>query len=143
MKIGLNKRVNYVDLVDKKFGNPGKIKIIKVFLVEDDEDLRLLYERILASFGFKVVEFAANGKEAVEKYKSLSLKPDVTIMDYQMPLKNGIEAGKEIIKHNPKAKILILSADRNIKEKVLSNNMNFLDKAFNIKELLNKLQELL
>ncbi len=143
MVLDVNNRDEYVDIAELKFGNPGKIKIYKIFLVEDDGDLILLYNRILSSFGYKVIATAENGKEAVEKYKEFVEKPDIIIMDYKMPIKNGIEAGKEILALENTAKILMLSAIPDIKKIAISNNMYFLEKSFTIKELLKKLQEII
>jgi DNA-binding NarL/FixJ family response regulator len=57
--------------------------------------------------GWRVAGEAANGKEAVKKV--LETKPDVTILDIQMPLLNGLEAAREIIKSGSKTRILILT----------------------------------
>jgi len=54
-----------------------------------------------------VVAEASNGQQAVELFRDLS--PDVTLMDLQMPLMNGIDATFEITRAAPNAKILILS----------------------------------
>ena len=45
----------------------------------------------------EVIGTARNGKDAVEKVKTL--KPDVVTMDIEMPLMNGLEALKEIMEH--------------------------------------------
>ena len=46
---------------------------------------------MLTTFGFKVVDKASNGKEAIEKFVSFSNKPDLILMDHRMPVKNGID----------------------------------------------------
>lgn len=51
---------------------------------------------------------APNGEEAVNKY--FDYHPVIVIMDLNMPNKNGIEATTEIMKRDPKAKIIILTA---------------------------------
>lgn len=56
---------------------------------------------------FEIVDEAHDGKEAVNK--ALVLKPDVIIMDISMPLLNGIEASKEILKTLKEVKIIALS----------------------------------
>ena len=142
MKCKSHKQNTSIDIANRKFSNPGEIKIYTILLVEDDDDLRLLYKRILTSFGFKVIATAKNGNEAVKIYKELSDTIDLIIMDYKMPKKNGIQAGKEILDYDNKAEILIISGDSDIKKTVLSNDMEFLDKSFTIKELLKKLNEI-
>ncbi len=75
-------------------------------------------------------------------YKGFSIKPDITLMDYRMPIKNGIEATEEILKVNNEAKILFVSADMSIKEEALSiGAFGFIDKPFDFKTLINTIKE--
>lgn len=53
-----------------------------IFIVEDNNDLRYIYEKSLILYGFNVIGSAKNGKEAVAMFKKFAPKPDVTIMDY-------------------------------------------------------------
>ena len=55
--------------------------MISIFIVDDDEDIRVLYSRYLIMNGFKVKPFANNGKEAIEMFKMFEPKPDVILMD--------------------------------------------------------------
>src|SRR5258707_13505543 len=50
---------------------------------------------------------AVNGKDAVSKYRDLL--PDVTIMDFEMPEMNGLDAARAIFIDYPNAAILMLS----------------------------------
>lgn len=81
----------------------GKDK--RVLLVDDDELLRGILASMLS--GYTVIE-AGNGKEAVQLFKMY--KPDVVLMDIMMPVMNGVEATKEILKIDPNAKILAITA---------------------------------
>jgi DNA-binding NarL/FixJ family response regulator len=54
-----------------------------------------------------VVDEARDGREAVRK--ALELQPDVAILDIGMPLLNGIEATRQIVRRAPNIKVLILS----------------------------------
>ena len=54
-----------------------------------------------------VIAEAANGREAVEMFRQY--RPDVTLMDLQMPLMNGIEATIEIKRIAPAARVLVLT----------------------------------
>src|SRR5690348_7690757 len=80
----------------------------RVLVVDDAIFMRNMIKDIFASGGFEVVGEAANGLEAVEKYKDL--KPDLTTMDIVMPFKSGIEATREIVRGDPKAVIVMCSA---------------------------------
>ena len=44
----------------------------------------------------------------------MNLKPDLIILDYHMPIKNGLDAAKEILEINPKQKIIFISADESM-----------------------------
>jgi len=52
---------------------------------------------------------ACDGKKAVELYKKY--RPDLVILDLEMPVKNGYEAAKEIKLFNPDAKIVMLTGN--------------------------------
>ncbi|MFX1312112.1 MAG: response regulator [Promethearchaeota archaeon] len=113
-------------------------------IAEDDRDLQRLYELTLEMFGFQVVGIANNGNEAIQMFKSFSEKPDIIILDYRMPIKNGLEALKEILELDCNSKIIFASADRTIEEKVyLYGAIAFLDKPFTHNKLINTLKECL
>lgn len=80
----------------------------KVLIVDDAAFMRMMIKDILSKNGFNVVGEAANGEEAVTKYKELD--PDIVTMDITMPEKDGIAALKDIKKVNPAAKVIMCSA---------------------------------
>ncbi len=73
---------------------------MSIFLVEDELSVLKLYKLVLEVHGFNVIGMAKNGAEAVEMYKTFNKKPDIIIMDHRMPIKNGIEASREILQIN-------------------------------------------
>ncbi len=81
---------------------------VRIVLADDHtvmrNGLRLLLER---QPHLKVVGEAADGRQAVAL--SESTNPDVVIMDVGMPNLNGIEAARQIVSHNPRTAIAILS----------------------------------
>jgi NarL family two-component system response regulator LiaR len=82
---------------------------IRVFLADDHAVVRKGVEALIATEeGMEVIGTAANGEEAVARVTRL--EPDVILLDLQMPRKNGIEAISEIIEHDPKARILVLTS---------------------------------
>ena len=77
-------------------------------------------------------------------YKSFQKKPDIILMDHRMPVKNGIEATKEILKINNTAKVIFISADRTIKEEALSLGVAyFKEKPFKVYTLIDDIKEVL
>ena len=82
---------------------------IRVMLVDDHEIMRDGLREVLERSGnFEVVGQAGDGDAAVKI--ALNIKPDVIIMDVMMPLKDGIEACREITEMLPETRVLILTA---------------------------------
>jgi two-component system, chemotaxis family, chemotaxis protein CheY len=81
---------------------------LKVLIVDDASFMRAMLKDILVSGGFDLAGEAADGVEAVQKYKEL--RPDVVTMDIVMPLRSGIDAVKEIIALHKDARIIMCSA---------------------------------
>src|SRR5690349_14684656 len=81
---------------------------INVLLVDDHNIVRQGLKALLTSEGdITVVAEAQTGREAVNLMAQLH--PDVVIMDLAMPLLNGWEATRQILKAMPTAKIVVLS----------------------------------
>src|SRR5256886_10154770 len=83
-------------------------KLIRVLSVDDHPLLRDgIAALVNAEPDMKLVAEASNGKEAVEKFRLH--RPDVTLMDIQMPSVNGIEAITQIQSEYPDARIIVLT----------------------------------
>lgn len=80
----------------------------RVMIVDDAAFMRMMIKDILVKNGYEVIGEAANGAEAVAKYKELA--PDLVTMDITMPEMDGVTALKEIKKIDPNAKIVMCSA---------------------------------
>ena len=79
-----------------------------VLLVDDHEMLREGLVAIIESKDqFEVIGQASDGREAVDLVEKLN--PDITVMDVWLPNLSGIDATSEIVKHDPDAKVIILS----------------------------------
>jgi two-component system chemotaxis response regulator CheY len=92
--------------------------------------------------GFDIIGEAKNGEEAVSLYSNFPKKPDIILMDHRMPIKNGIEATKQILNISNKSKIIFTSADNSIKQEALSiGAKSFLDKPFSITDLINEIKK--
>ncbi|WP_277613393.1 response regulator [Brevibacillus humidisoli] len=79
----------------------------RVLIVEDTAFMRKILIEMLEG-EHEVCGEAGNGREAIRLYKELS--PDIVTMDVTMPDIQGIDALREIIAHDPDAKILMCSA---------------------------------
>ncbi len=91
---------------------------IRVLVVDDHAIMRDGIRALLDIHDdIEIVGEASEGKEAVAKTQELT--PDVIIMDIVMPGMDGMEATRRMVKHKPKAKILILTQYDN-KEYILS-----------------------
>ena len=96
--------------------------------------------------GFEIIGVAINGEIALKMYQSFEEKPDIIIMDYRMPIKDGIEVMKEIFDLNIEASpnILFASADNSVKQKALKNGARgFIEKPFGINTLIDKIKKIL
>jgi len=73
---------------------------IKVLIVDDSQFFRRRIGDIVNNtVGLEVVDYAVDGQEGVDK--TLALRPDVVMMDIEMPVKNGIDATREIMNKCP------------------------------------------
>lgn len=80
----------------------------KILIVDDAAFMRMMLRNILAKNGYEVVAEAEDVISATELYKTL--KPDLVTMDITMPKVNGIEGVREILKIDPQAKVIMVSA---------------------------------
>ena len=80
---------------------------IKVLLADDHLIVRQGLRGILEREGFVVVGEAADGHRAIELAREF--RPDVAILDYSMPLLNGIDAAREIIKGDSGTRAVLLT----------------------------------
>lgn len=95
--------------------------------------------QILTSEGFNVLDTAANGQEALDKYKSHHPKLDLVTMDITMPVMNGIESLKAILEFDKEAKVVMVSAigkQEYVKKALLLGAKNYIVKPLNRKKVL-------
>jgi DNA-binding NarL/FixJ family response regulator len=85
------------------------MKKIRIILADDHvvvrQGIRVLLEQ---DPDITVVGEAENGRQAVQL--AAKLMPDVVVLDLAMPLLNGLEATRQIVQHDPKARVLVLSS---------------------------------
>lgn len=113
-----------------------------ILVVDDAEFIRTLLKDILSKNGHRVVGEAADGVEAILKYREL--KPDLVTMDIVMPKSTGIEAVKTITSEDHDARIIMISAlgqQKLVLESIRAGAKDFIVKPFNEKtivEIINK-----
>jgi DNA-binding NarL/FixJ family response regulator len=86
--------------------------MIRILMADDHDVVRSGLRHIVeAQPNWQVVAEAADGKEAVQK--ALETKPDVAVIDYSLPLINGVEATRQIRAAQPRTEVLIFTMHDN------------------------------
>ena len=89
------------------------MSMIRVLIADDHKMVREGLRRILEFDGeIQVIDEADNGEECIKKIRSS--KPDIVLLDINMPVMNGIEALQEIRKKKLKTKVIILTVHNEI-----------------------------
>jgi two-component system chemotaxis response regulator CheY len=115
----------------------------KVLVVDDAAFMRMMLSKILTDNGYTVVGEAANGAEAVEKYEELH--PDIVTMDITMPGVSGVEAVQRIVKKDPEAKVIMVSAmgqQSMVVEAIRAGAKDFIVKPFNAERIVDAFRKI-
>ena len=110
----------------------------RVMVVDDHPMWRDAVERDLQAAGFQVVGVAANGTEALARFPAC--RPQVVVLDLQIPGPNGVEVTTEVLRQDPGARVLILSASgehSDVLEAVKAGATGYLVKSASRAELLD------
>jgi len=104
-------------------GNLGSRRLRRVLAVDDHASVIEALRRIITpKHGLKLVGVASDGFEAVEKFRAL--KPDLIIMDENMPRRSGVSATREIREIDSSVRILFYSGDLAAAEAALAAGAN-------------------
>ena len=94
---------------------------MQVMIIEDEQDILLLYKDYLEKKGHTVIVTSTFADEALLDYKTYL--PDLVIIDYKLPGRfNGIEAAKQILMRHQSARILIVTAFQDVKKEIELDN---------------------
>jgi DNA-binding NtrC family response regulator len=105
-------------------------KQLSIMIIEDEQDILLLYKDYLLSKGHKVLATSTTANEIMSDYEKI--KPDISIIDYKLPSeKNGLDAAIQILNKYPSAAILIVTAYDTVKKEIARNSF-FDDKRIEI-----------
>jgi PAS domain S-box-containing protein len=116
-----------------------------ILLVDDEDYLRDLVERLLAKFGYSVLT-APDGETAVQIYREHGMRISLVILDLIMPGMGGISCLKQILRENPLAKVIIASGhsvDGSTKNELESKTKGFISKPFELNQMLSMVRKTL
>lgn len=105
------------------------VQDLRVLICDDSMFARKKLNMTIAGFGVKEIYEAADGEEAIAKYKEH--KPDVVFMDIVMPKVTGLDALKQIVEDDPDAKVIMASSvgtQGHLKEALKAGAADFLQK---------------
>lgn len=105
---------------------------LKMMIVDDSDAFRDIMKELLVRIGFDIVIEAKDCDEAVREFEKE--RPDVIFIDMILPDKSGVEVTKAILKINPRAIVIAMSAminKRLIKEALSAGAKDFLFKPTN------------
>ncbi len=111
---------------------------VRVMVVDDHPMWRDAVERDLQAAGFAVVAVAADGHQALARFPAA--RPQVVVLDLQIPGPNGVEVTRQVLQHDPGARVLILSASGeqdDVLEAVKAGATGYLVKSASVAELLD------
>lgn len=110
---------------------------IRILVADDTEETRSLVSRYLEfNDRFELAGTAENGAEVIEMIADL--KPDIVLMDINMPIMNGLEATDYISNHFPNVMVIIMSVQSEIdymKMAMVSGAKEYIVKPFTIDDL--------
>lgn len=116
----------------------------KILVVDDALFMRKLLGNTLMEIGYKNIEFAQDGFEAVKKAKEI--QPEVVTLDISMPGMDGIEAISKILEVSSKSKIVMVSAVKSVQviENAISKGaVEYIPKPFNRREVESSIKRIL
>jgi signal transduction histidine kinase/CheY-like chemotaxis protein len=129
--------------VDRPTDLPGGTET--VLLVEDEDTLRTLCERILGDLGYQVMP-ARNGAEAIAVAQKNGERIDLLLTDVVMPGMSGRELATQLVLHHPEMKVLFTSGytdDAIVHHGVLDEGVSFIGKPYTPSVLARKVREVL
>ncbi len=105
----------------------------KILVVDDEESIHLLYREELEEEGYEV-HSAMNGEEALKLFDDI--KPDLVILDINMPGMDGIEVLRQIKEKKPGVPVILSSAYPEYKQDLASwASDDYIVKSFNMDDL--------
>jgi len=116
----------------------------KILIADDSEAIRLVLKEILLIGEHEIIAEARDGAEAVELYQQHN--PQILLLDLNMPEKDGFTVINEVMKYDPNAKIILISAsdqEELIHECLERGVKSHIMKPFDFKTVLKSITEVL
>ena len=113
----------------------------KILIADDEKNMRWILEKNLKDEGFLIIE-AKDGEEAFNQF--LDSEPDMIILDYKMPVLDGMEVLKRINKINNKIPVIMITAHGSTEAAVEAMRLgavDYIQKPFDIEELKIKIKK--
>jgi len=129
--------MNFVRIAKKE----NLLKPITLLYIEDDQDIQEIYIDFLKTY-VQTLHLANDGEEGYEAY--LSFKPDIILLDINMPKLDGLSLAKKIREHDKKVKIIITTAygeQENLLQAIELYLVRYILKPINFNELKNALEK--
>lgn len=115
---------------------------IKIIIADDHTIVRQGIKALLEREGFKVVAEASNGQEAIRIAEQHH--PDIAVLDLGMPILNGIDASREILKISPNTRTILLTMykeDHYVVEGLRAGAKGFVMKTHAAEDLIKAIHE--
>ena len=125
----------------ERAGEPKTDGAIRLVLVDDHSMLRHGLRQTLMDHGFAVIGEASNGRTGAKLVGEL--RPDVVVMDLDMPQMNGIEATRAIVDADPAARVLMLTIstdDDDVLDALSAGACGYLLKTAPLEEIVRAIQ---
>ena len=97
--------------------SPGQASVA---IIEDNVEIVELYVMLVKSLDMQVSFVACDGDAGVKAFRAAARPPDIVLIDHRMPIKNGLEAMREILSLQPAARFVFVSADEGMKDEVIA-----------------------
>jgi DNA-binding NarL/FixJ family response regulator len=116
--------------------------MLRILIADDHDVVRCGLRRLIeAQAGWEVVAEAGDGKDAIGK--AAETNPDIAVLDYSMPLINGIEATRQIRANLPETEVLIFTIhddEKVIEELLRAGARGYISKAAAKQDLLDAIE---
>ena len=82
---------------------------MRILVIDDSKTMRSIHKNTLATLGFTQIEEAANGQEGLDK--AATFKPELILLDWNMPVMDGLTFAKQFRATNKKTPIIMVTTE--------------------------------